>query len=278
MENPRARSLETPRVPACVVRTPLLLAAALALLLAGCVDGVGPQALDTGVLAPGDGRAQADWPAAEDALIRPGVMIRTPNGDCPSSFMFARPDNGSLFLATTAACVYGLPVGTVATIVDDMHLALLVYNSWQTMAEIGERDDHTLDYNDFAVFYIDSASRSDAHPARLGLGGPTGMADPASLAAGDVLRSYRPGATSDAVVTTTAGDWAFLVYGLPPALPGQMGGAVLTPEGEAVGVEVNLGVTTIPGANGVARLDTMMAYAAKHAKLDMVLLTAPMGE
>ena len=279
LAKPRARSIEGSTLPPSVVRTPLLVAALLALPLAGCVGGATEDDLDSGVLAQGDDRVGSlAWPALADAIIRPGVMIRTPNGDCPTSFMFARPDNGTLFLATTAYCAEGLPVGTVATIADDMHLAVLAYNSWLTMAEIGETDPDALEYNDIAIFYIDGASRPDAHPSRLGTGGPVGLAEGSSMGVGDLLRIYRPGTTSDAVVTGEAGDWALLAHGLPPTLPGEMGGAVLTPEGQAVGVMVNLGVTTVPGANGIARLDRMMAYAAEHAKLDMVLVTAPLGD
>jgi hypothetical protein len=64
------------------------------------------------------------------------------------------------------------------------------------------------------------------------------------------------------------------VHSTVPATPGAMGGAVLTADGKALGVVVNVGVLPNAGANGVARLDTLMAYAAEHARLDMHLMTS----
>jgi hypothetical protein len=52
-----------------------------------------------------------------------------------------------------------------------------------------------------------------------------------------------------------------------------MGGPVLTPDGQAVGILVNLGVKPGAGANGVARIDALMQYARENAQLDMRLAT-----
>lgn len=263
----------------------LLLLAAL-LPLAGCLDG-GAEPLAEGVTDDGisvDLRLNGGWPATGDAIIRPGVTIHTPARDCPSNFLFMRPDNGTLFIGTTAYCVADLPVGTVATIGDDTHLAVLAYSSWHTMAENGEQDAAALEYNDFAVFYIDSSARRDAHPAILDAPGPTALADGSALAVGDRVLARAPpalplqSAWRDFTITGQEGDWALLAHALPPTLPGGMGGAVLTPSGEAVGIVVNLGLTPNPGANAIARLDTMMAYARQHANLDMVLATWDGGE
>lgn len=258
----------------------LLLLAAL-LPLAGCLDGA-TEPLAEGVTDDGisvDLRLNGGWPATDDAVIRPGVTIHTPARDCASNFLFMRPDNGTLFIGTTAYCVSDLPVGTVATIGDSTHLAVLAYSSWHTMAEHGEQDADALEYNDFAVFYIDSSARRDAHPALMGALGPTALADSGALSIGDRVLARAPPAVPlqsawrDFTITGEAGDWALLAHAAPPTLPGQMGGAVLTPAGEAVGIVVSLGVTPNPGANAIARLDTMMAYAREHANLDMVLAT-----
>lgn len=277
------------------MRIPLLLAALLAApTLAGCLDGAGER-LSRGITddaAPRPDTFAPGWPAEADATIRPGVTIHTEARDCPSSFLLARRDNGTLFLATTAYCVRDLAVGALATVGDEKHLAVLAYSSWQTMAEHGEADPQALEYNDLALFYLDTTSRPHAHPALQGIGGPTGVANASALALGDRVLARAdlpapppaaPGARDDEqeswrdfTVTGRAGDWAILVHGTPPTLPGDMGGAVLTPDGEAVGILVNLGLNPHPGANGVARLDTMMAYAREHANLDLVLATAPL--
>jgi hypothetical protein len=118
----------------------------------------------------------------------------------------------------------------------------------------------------------------------LHYGGPVDAADFPAMGVGQQVRSYASLNDSlpddlharHGLVTAAAGQWAYLVYGLP-SLPGQMGAGVTTPEGKAVGVVVTLGVAPNPGANGVARLDALMAYAQAHAKLDMRLATAPLG-
>lgn len=279
MVKTRPTNLDDPAAERPDVRVLLLL---VALLSAGCAgpaaerltEGVGPDTPDE-PYAPG-------WPDPDAALLRPGVLIRTPERDCPSTFLFARPDNGTLFLATTSYCARGLPVGTVGTVGDSEHLVVLAYSSFITMSEVGERDTEALEYNDFAVFYVDSGARADAHPALLGRAGPVGLVPGDGFGLGDRLVVHEPtssvspalaGGWRDTTVTGRVGAWALLVHGAPPTLPGSTGGAVLTPEGEAVGVLVNLGVNPNPGANGVARLDTMLAYAAKHANLDIVLAT-----
>lgn len=277
------------------MKAPLLAALLLALPFAGCLGDEGePLAQGLAPKGPPEG-SENGWADESEAIIRPGSILRTPARECVSNFVFTRPDNGSVFLGTSANCVRDQPVGTLATIGDDEHLAVLIYSSWQTMAERNETDPDAREYNDFAVFYIDSSSRADVSPRIPGVGGPTGAADPAGLPTGALLRAHtgaartvdtpvvslgvgRPIETGpawrDAVVTGRAGDWALLVHGAPPALPGTFGGAVLTPEGRAVGLLVSLGVAPNPGQNAVARLDAVMAYAAEHANLEMVLATA----
>ena len=282
----------------------LLLAGLLALSatsLAGCIDApaaVG-QALTEGV-EPTRLPSEPAWPAPEDALIRPGMLIHTPMRDCPTNFLFYRPDNGIIFLGTTAYCTADMPVGTVATLADETQQAVLAYNSWHTMQENGESDPDALEYNDFAVFYIDTSYSAASNPALPEVGGPIGYADFDDLDVATPLRAYvnppafdapvtAPGLAPlrnagpldaivgpswhDATITGAAGKWALLAHGAPPALPGGMGGAVVTPAGEAVGILVNLGVSNSPGANGIARLDSILAYAREHASLDMELGT-----
>lgn len=250
-------------------------------LLVGCL-GAGPQEEgeplnrgDVHDVAPRDERA---WAPVDEADVRPGVEIMTPARNCPSNFLFIRPDNTSVFLGTTAACMRDVPVGSVVGVGAPDVIGILVYSSWETMAERGETDPHALEYNDFAVVKIDESSRHRVNPTMLHYGGPSGVADGNASGLGARVKSYtnltanagtRP---QEAIVTGRAGDYALLVHGLPPTLPGTMGRGVLTEDGHALGVMVNLGVAPNAGANGVARLDTLMRYASDHAKLYMELV------
>lgn len=263
----------------------LLLARALVVFalfpaLAGCIGGAEP--LDRADLPPPpEERAPpvVPWASPEEAEIRPGSVLRTEARDCPTHFFFLREDNGAVFVGTTSYCVRDLPIGSLATLGESQHLAVLVYSSFQTMAELGERDPDALEYNDLAVFHLDSASRSAANPQLPG-GGPRALADGDAFALGDRLRAFARGGGlpsqmewRESVVAGRAGEHALLTYTLVPGAPGTLGGPVVDPSGNAVGVLATLGVFPNPGANGVARLDTMLAYARDHAKLDMTVAT-----
>ena len=242
----------------------------------GCLgDGGEPLARgDRGATPDPGADLRSGWASLEDAVVRPGVDIYTPTAVCASNFLFVRPDNTSVFLGTTANCVRDLPVGGLVTIGGPEVLGFLVYSSWQTMEELGETDPYAREYNDFAVVKVDESWRDLVNPTMLHLGGPSGLADPSSAGLGARVKTYTNDTSQEGLVSGHAGDWAVLVHGIPPTLPGTMGRGALTPEGKALGVVVNLGVVPNPGANGVARLDTLMAYARDHAKLYMDLVTA----
>ena len=219
------------------------------------------------------------WAAPEDAAIRPGALLRTAAGDCPISFVFRTRDDGALFVATTAYCVRELPIGALAAVGEE-DLALLIYSSMQTMQEVGERDPEALEYNDLAIFYVDRAAAPRVSPS-FPDGGPVELADGAAYGPGARVRLFAPSASvpdapawREGVVTGSAGEWALLAYSVLPGAPGELGGGVLDADGRAIGVVVTLGVVPNPGANGIARLDTMLAYAAEHAQVDIILATA----
>lgn len=260
----------------------LLLAALLvALPLAGCASDA-PKAPAAGeAIRYGDAATDAvGWAPLESAKIRPGMMIHTAQRDCPSNFLFARPDNTSVFLGTSAYCVREMRVGGIASIAGvEESILVLVYSSYQTMAEINDQNPTTNEYNDFAVFKVDESVRKWVNPTLLRYGGPVALAP--HLATGERVRTYAPladGLPDDAhqregVVGGEIGEWAYLAYGVP-ALPGAMGSGAVTSDGKAVGIVVNLGVAPNPGSNAIARLDKAMAYAKEHAKLDMALVTS----
>lgn len=255
----------------------------LVLLLAGCLGSPQGEPLATTDEPPAASPPRPSWATPEDAVIRPGMPIRTEKRDCPSNFVFTKTDNSSVFIGTTAYCVRDLPIGALATVGGPNELAILVYSSWDTMSENEESDPDAREYNDFAVFLIDASSRPRVSPALLEVGGPDGAADPSHVDLGARVRQHAQGPLTiagkepvtwrEGVVTGKAGDWALLVHSPSPATPGYTGGAVVDAEGKALGIVVNIGVLPNPGANGVARLDALLDYAATHAKLPMVVAT-----
>lgn len=252
----------------------LLLAVFASPLFVGCL-GAGERG---DPLTRGDVAAPEEpvktWASLEEAIVRPGALIHTPTGTCPSNFLFIRPDNTSVFLGTTAHCVRDVPVGGLVTVGGHEVLGFVAYSSYETMAQRNESDPFMLEYNDFAVVKIDESYRKFVNPTMLHYGGPAGMADAAAVGMGALVKTYGNETGQTGVVTGRAGDWAFLVHNAPPTIPGGMGRGALTPDGKALGVVVNLGVMPNPGANGIARLDTLMTYARDNAKLYMDLVTA----
>lgn len=251
----------------------------LAVLAAGCATPA-PEPLSRGNENANESAAPTAWSDPETAEIRPGMPIHTPKRDCPSNFLFIRPDNSSIFLGSTAYCFRDMPIGTLVTVGGPENIGILIYSSFQTMADKQESDPDALEYNDFAVIKIAEGSRKRTSPSIVDFGGPAGLGKPGDFQVGD--RVIARGNASliewrEGVVTGRAGDWALLVHSAIPITPGDMGGAVLGEDGSALGVVVNLGIKPNPGANGVARLDTLMAYAEANAALYMQLEGAPLA-
>lgn len=249
------------------------------LLVAGCATPQG-EPLAEGREPDAPAPRDEGWPDPAAAQVRPGIAIHTAKRDCASNFLFVKPDNSSIFLGSTANCFRDMAVGELVTIGGPENIGMLVYSSWQTMAEIDEADPVVREYNDFAVVRFDSSVKGRISPALLHRGGPTSTADAASAQVGDRVLAHvnashlestpwRPG-----VVTGKVGDWALLVHAPLPPLPGTMGGAVVDEQGRALGVAVSLGVIPNPGAVSVARLDALLDYARDNAYLDMQLATA----
>src|SRR5581483_5994275 len=191
-------------------------------LLAGCTSQAGAP-LKQGRIVPGDPVAPDNpgWAPLESAKIRPGALIHTPKADCPANFVFIRPDNTSVFVGTTAYCVRDMHVGSLASIGTNDTIAVLIYSSFETMAEVHETDADALNYNDFAVFLVDGSDRKWVSPSMLHYGGPTGLADFAQMGLGQRLRSFadlndrlpEPLHARAGVAAPQASNWAYLVYG-----------------------------------------------------------------
>jgi hypothetical protein len=267
-----------------VART--LVVVALFPALAGCATS-GGEPLQSGDIEAGDAPLAGitpDWADLELALVRPGMMISTEARDCLANFLFIRPDNGAVFIGTTAYCVRDMPIGTPAIVGEATDIAVLVYSSAQTMSELGETDADALEYNDLALFHLDTTTIRKANPTLPSIGGPRDLSDGAAHDAGTRLRAFArmqelPRETDwrEGIVSGQAGDWALLTYSSIPVAPGFTGGAVVDEAGDAVGIVVTLGVVPNPGANAVARLDTMLDYAREQGRMPIELATSAPG-
>ena len=281
---------------------PLVLLAALA--LAGCADPAAPgeaaPGADSTAAEPAGAPADPAWPDLEDAALRPGDKLLPQDVElappafslrsCTVNFVFASPDNRSLYVGTASHCVSGMKVGDplrVSGVAD----AVLAYCSWGAMEgsatcadKIGD-DKVTLDRafpNDFALFRIDDADRAKVHPAVRHWGGPTGLAGPPAARAS--VLTYGNSAARDAgqrgveaqdaregYVTGSDAWWTDVVL-LGPSVPGDSGSPVLLADGRALGVVKTLDY----GTNGVMNLDAALAFLHGATGLRVELRTWPL--
>lgn len=262
----------------------------------GADDGTGNETggdgADNGTYAPG-------WPSPSDAPIRPGVKVHIPvdggTVQCTAAFVLSSPDNRTLYLSLASHCVSGRSIGDTVDVPGVGTVGEIAYCSWGTIEDTdtcpeGDGPDGGLisHANDFALVEIRPARRGQVHPAMLGFGGPTGMADPGSVGAGDRVMTYGnsglrdgsgtapepAGSALDAregVVYRSDG-MTTVVYFAPPSISGDSGSPVVTADGRALGV-LSSGHTVPPQANGIVNLDAAVAFMEKRTELDVELKT-----
>jgi hypothetical protein len=289
-----------------MVRATFVLALCLTLVTAGCLgyatSGEGVQEAGDG--SPGtspeggsdrqddrpSGNRTADpedgnetgWPPVAEAVIRPGVRVH--DEICTSSFLFRTPDNGTLYLSTSAHCVDEeevrdpVAVGERVAVAGGQAWGILAYNSYAEMR--AHNESRTL-LNDFALIRIPDWFRPVTHPAVLDFGGPTGL--PGEVARGDEVRFF--GNTSNnpardlrarAGVVESAGEWEIEFYAAPvPGIPGDSGSPVLTAGGEAAGVVSVFTIAPETGALGATDLPRALDYLHSHTNLTVELATWP---
>lgn len=223
------------------------------------------------------------WADADTASITPGVQTNS-GGQCTANFVFTAGDDyligqaahctGTGAATDTNGCDAGsLPLGTSVEIQGADNPGTLVYSSWIAMQEAGETDPDACAYNDFALVKIDPADVAKVNPSIPVFGGPDGV-DQDGAAAGEQVYTYgnsslRAGLTQlsphvGASLGTDASGWTTTVYTVTPGLPGDSGSAVLSADGEALGVLVTLGLAPLPASNGVTSLNRALDYANAH--------------
>lgn len=263
------------------MRTGVATLLTLAVVVAGCLDVDDPDRSsppgDDGAEAPS---ADAEWPALEDAPLRPGVQIVSPTGQCTSNFVFV--DDASVYFGLAAHCVEGMQLGEGVQIDGTRATGTLAYSSWLTMAEVEETDASALEYNDFALVRVDNDYRALVHPAMRHFGGPVSLASSSDVATGDKVLTYGnsgirqqvdPLSWHEGAVVARPDPWTTTVLTATPGIPGDSGSGALTADGRALGVVVTLTVAPLAGTNGVTSLDLALDYAREKAGVDVQLAT-----
>lgn len=224
--------------------------------------------------------------------ITPGVMTYTDGAQCTANFVFS--DGTDTFIGQAAHCsglgaatdtngcdAESLPLGTEVEVGGASQPGTLVYNSWLTMQKVGEKDENTCAFNDFALVKLDPADRASVSPQIPVIGGPTGI-DRDGVATGEQVFSYgnsslRSGITQlspkqGVSLGTTGGGWTHPVYTLTPGIPGDSGSAFVDGAGRAIGVLSTLSIAPTPLSNNVSDLGRMLDYANSKGGLSVTLV------
>src|SRR5213595_3093465 len=187
--------------------------------------------LATLALAP----AASAWAPAATAAIHPGVQTFTNGAQCTSNFIFSDGTNvyvgqaahcsGTGGNTATDGCTSGtLPVGTKVDVTGVSKQGTMVYNSWATMQQLGEKDANTCQYNDLALIQLDPADAANVNPSVPYWGGPTGLGG--ATAQSENVYSYGNSELRGGVTTlspkkglsmgTDSGGWNHTVYTATP--------------------------------------------------------------
>jgi hypothetical protein len=230
------------------------------------------------------------WAPAGSAAIHPGVMTFTAGAQCTANFVYS--DGSNVYLGQAAHCsgtgaatdtngcsAQSLPVGTKVDI-GGSQPGTMVYNSWITMQQLGEKDPDTCQYNDLALIQVDPADVGKVNPSIPFWGGPTGLTatvpDTAkvlsygnsSLRLGITQLSPKQGVQ----LWQDSGGWNHAVYTATPGIPGDSGSAFIDAQGRAFGVLSTVEAAPKPASNGVGDVSRELDYMHSHTSLGGVTL------
>lgn len=237
---------------------------------------------------------QPTWAAADDATVHPGVQVVTEGSQCTANFVYydtAIDADGEeyvdhVYLGMSAHCSgsddstsangcerTSHPIGTPVEVDGASRPGTLAYNSWLTMARLGESDSNVCRYNDFALIALHPADWADVNPSIPVWGAPQGInTDGVSL--GEEIYSYgnsglRFGISQlspkyGTAVQTSGDGWTHTVYTATPGIPGDSGSAYLDGQGRALGVVSTVAIAPLAASNNVTDLSRAMAYMAAH--------------
>lgn len=246
----------------------------------------GAAALSAALLLPEAATAAPQWAPAGEASIHPGVQTSADGQQCTANFVFT--DGTDVYLGQAAHCTASggptetdgctaasKPLGTEVRIAGAEKPGILAYNSWITMQERKETDVNACNYNDFALVKVDPADVGKVNPTVPKFGGPVGL-DQNGADAGEQVFSYQdselrfgigPLKPKQGVSLGNDGDYGLNVLTATPGIPGDSGSALLSSNGEALGILSTFAIVPIPASNGVSRLAPALAYANAHGGL-----------
>jgi hypothetical protein len=238
-----------------------------------------------GVAVGPPAHAAPPWAPAATAPIHPGVQTITGGtNQCTSNFIFF---NGTtVYIGQAAHCASTgaatdtdgciaktMPLGTRVDVDGASHPGTMVYSSWVTMQQLGEKDANTCAFNDLALVQLDPADAAKVNPSIPVWGGPVGINTTgaglgssvysygnSSLRLGLTLLSPKRGIS----VLEQGGGWSHTVYTVTPGIPGDSGSAFLDASGRALGVLSTVAVLPLPASNGVGDISREVAYMQSH--------------
>jgi hypothetical protein len=235
-------------------------------------------------------QAAPAWAPASSAKVHPGVMTFTQGAQCTANFVFY--DATNVYLGQAAHCSgtgsstdtngcssQSLPVGTKVDIGGSTP-GTMVYNSWLTMQQQGEKDADTCQYNDLALIQVDPADVGTVNPSIPFWGGPTGVTS--TVADQSKVLSYgnselRLGVSQlspkqGTQLSQDSGGWNHQVYTASPGIPGDSGSAFIDAQGRAFGVLSTVQLAPEAGSNGVGDVSRELGYLTSHTSFTGVTL------
>src|SRR4051794_20743811 len=236
-------------------------------------------ALALAAVLPAAASAAPTWAPASSAPIHPGVQTFTDGAQCTANFVYFDASNvyigqaahcsGTGGSTETNGCDSGsLPVGTKVDVDGASQPGTMVYNSWITMQQGGEKDADTCQYNDLALIQLDPADAGKVNPSVPYWGGPTGLGGATNQ--GDTVYSYGNSELRGGVsqlspkkglsLGTDSGGWNHTVYTATPGIPGDSGSGFLDKDGKAFGVLSTVAIAPLAGSNGVGDLALELNY------------------
>jgi hypothetical protein len=264
----------------------------IAVLLSACGgSSSSPGATNLGTESTGGTAREtpATFAAPTSTQIRPGVEISADGSGCTGNFLFS-PNSQTVYIGVAAHCfsedtnngidaceTNNLPIGfNQVGIENATQPGEIVYSSWRAMQESGETPgSDACVYNDFALVKIHPDDLANIHPAAFAFGGPVSLRTDLAAVGDDVFaygRSpFHSGQRSleakSGSITGVSGDgWAYQIQTDNPGVPGDSGGPIFGPNGEALAVLSVLsagvgGLNVIDVSNGVTNLDRALRYA-----------------
>jgi hypothetical protein len=230
------------------------------------------------------------WAPASSSKIHPGVQTFTDGAQCTANFVFY--DASTVYLGQAAHCsgtgsatdtngcqAASLPIGTKVDI-GGSRQGTMVYNSWITMQQLGEKDPDTCAYNDLALVQVDPADAGRVNPSIPFWGGPTGITSTvpdqakvlsygnSELRLGITQLSPKQGIQ----LWQNAGGWNHAVYTATPGIPGDSGSGFLDKSGRGFGILSTVAIAPLAGSNGVGDLGRELAYARAHGLSDLAVV------